>query len=121
MKIGIVGSRSIDVPIPEKEIDGNISMIYTGGAKGIDKRVRDFAYKKGITVTEILPEYNLYGKYAPIVRNELIVRLSDFVYIFWDGESRGTKSVIRLCKKNEKPYKLFLWQGASFSLVETNE
>ena len=69
-------------------------MIYTGGAVGIDRRVRDFAVRKGIKVTEILPEYNLYGKSAPLIRNELIVRMSDIVYVFWDGKSRGSEYVI---------------------------
>ncbi|MBR5437694.1 MAG: hypothetical protein IKV21_02125 [Clostridia bacterium] len=121
MKIGIAGSRSLDVPIPEDVITGCISMIYTGGAIGIDRRVRAFAEKRGITVTEILPEYDLYGKYAPLVRNELIVRMSDMVYIFWDGKSRGTDNVIKLCKEKEKPYKLFLWKTDSFALVEKSE
>ncbi|MBQ3136288.1 MAG: hypothetical protein IJB74_02280 [Clostridia bacterium] len=119
MKIGIAGSRSLDVPIPENLIKtDNVSMIYTGGAAGIDRRVRDFAVKKGIQVTEILPEYDLYGKYAPLVRNELIVRLSDTVYIFWDGKSHGTDNVISLCRDKNKPFEVFLWTGKDFSATD---
>ncbi len=115
MKIGIAGSRSLDVQIPDNLIvTDKVSMIYTGGAVGIDRCVRDFAVKKGIQVTEILPEYDLYGKYAPLVRNELIVRLSDIVYIFWDGKSHGTDNVINLCKDKNKPCKVFLWTENGF-------
>ncbi len=115
MKIGIAGSRSLDVPIPDDIINtDSVSMIYTGGAVGIDRSVRDFAAKKGVKVTEILPEYQLYGKCAPLVRNEVIVRLSDMVYVFWDGKSRGTENVINLCKETGKPYKVFFWDGNSF-------
>lgn len=115
MKIGIAGSRSLNVPIPDGIINtDSVSMIYTGGAVGIDRSVRDFAAKKGIKVTEILPEYELYGKCAPLVRNEVIVRLSDMVYVFWDGKSRGTENVINLCKETGKPYKVFFWDGKSF-------
>ncbi len=121
MKIGIVGSRTLDVPIPECLPTFGVSMIYTGGAKGIDRRVRDFAHERGITVTEILPEYNLYRKNAPLVRNELIVRLSDLAYIFWDGKSRGTEYVIKYCIKQQKPYKLFLWKDDSFIEAEYSE
>ncbi|MBQ7118181.1 MAG: hypothetical protein IJN88_08230 [Clostridia bacterium] len=118
MKIGIAGSRSLAVPIPDDIINTDgVSMIYTGGAVGIDRSVRDFAVKKGIRVTEILPEYEHYGRCAPLVRNELIVRLSDTVYVFWDGKSRGTENVINLCKENNKPYKVFLWDGSSFKSV----
>ena len=115
MKIGIAGSRSLDVPIPESCITAeNVSMIYTGGAVGIDRRVRAFAEKRGVKVTEILPEYDLYGKRAPLVRNELIVDISDMVYVFWDGKSRGTQNVIRLCKEKDKPFRVFLWDKGAF-------
>ena len=115
MKIGIAGSRSLDVPIPENLISADgVTMIYTGGAVGVDRRVREFALKKGIQVTEILPEYDLYGKYAPLVRNELIVRLSDIMYIFWDGKSPGTNNVIRLCKDKNKAYRVFVWSSNGF-------
>ena len=120
MKIGIAGSRSLDAPIPDSIITDSVSMIYTGGASGMDRRVRDFAQQRGITVTEILPEYNLYRKAAPLVRNELIVRLSDEVYVFWDGKSRGTENVIKLCKENNKPCKIFLWKDDSFILAESD-
>ncbi len=121
MKIGIAGSRSLDVPLPENIITDNVSMIYTGGAVGIDKRVRDFAQGRGITITEILPEYNLYGKYAPLKRNETIVSLTDMMYVFWDGKSRGTEYVIKLCKKKNKPCKVFLWKDNSFTLTESSD
>ncbi len=120
MKIGIAGSRSLDVPIPENCINTeNVSMIYTGGAVGMDRRVREFAEKRGIKVTEILPEYDLYGRYAPLKRNDLIVSISDMIYVFWDGKSRGTQYVINLCKENDKPCKVYLWDKGAFVSVET--
>ena len=118
MKIGIVGSRSLDMPIPESVITDGVTMIYTGGAAGIDKRVRDFAYERRIKVTEILPEYNLYRKNAPLVRNELIVRMSDAVYVFWDGKSHGTENVIKKCKELHKPCRIYLWKEDSFVVSE---
>ncbi|MBE6774563.1 MAG: hypothetical protein E7543_00030 [Ruminococcaceae bacterium] len=119
MKIGIAGSRTLDIPIPDNLIPTeNVSMIYTGGAVGMDRRVRDFAVGKGVRITEILPEYDLYGKYAPLVRNELIVRISDIVYVFWDGKSRGTDNVINQCKKMNKPYIVFLWKDGAFVSAE---
>lgn len=115
MKIGIAGSRSLDVPIPENLINTEyVTMIYTGGAVGIDRRVRAFAESRGVQVTEILPEYNLYGKGAPLIRNELIVRLSDIIYVFWDGKSKGTEYVINFCKENKKPCRIFLWKNGAF-------
>ena len=42
------------------------------------------------------------------VRNKLIVDSADFVLAFWDGKSKGTKSVIEYCKKQGKPYEVRL-------------
>ena len=120
MKIGIAGSRSLDVPIDENFIQTeNVSMIYTGGAVGIDRRARELALKKGVQLTEILPEYELYGRRAPLIRNELIVRLSDMVYVFWDGKSRGTEYVINLCREKGKPCRVYLWNKDTFTLSST--
>ncbi len=84
----------------------------------MDRRVRDLAGKIGVKVTEILPEYDLYGKRAPLVRNELIVSLSDMVYVFWDGKSRGTEFVIKCCREAEKPCLVYLWKNGAFTLMK---
>jgi len=40
------------------------------------------------------PEYSL-GRRAPLVRNDLMLRVADAVIAVWDGRSRGTAFVIR--------------------------
>ncbi len=107
MKVAIVGSRSLNFEIPEECIPKNTTLIISGGADGIDKMGREYAKKHKILIYEILPEYNLYGKNAPLVRNDLIIKLSDMVVAFWDGKSRGTKNVIEKCKKLSKPIRVY--------------
>lgn len=54
-------------------------------------------------LTEFLPEYEKYGRAAPLRRNLLIIDYADEVLAFWDGRSRGTKYVIEQCvRKNKK-------------------
>lgn len=115
MKIGIVGSRNIDADIPENCIPNNVTEIFSGGAYGMDRAARRYAYKHTILITEILPEYDLYGKRAPLMRNDLIISLSDKIYIFWDGKSHGTGYVINKCKELNKPYELYIYKAGSFS------
>jgi len=55
-----------------------------------------------------LPEYDRYGKAAPIVRNKAIVDYSDKVIVFWDGSSKGTLSVIKYAEKIGKPCDIIL-------------
>ena len=45
---------------------------------------------------------------APIVRNQQIVDYADHILVFWDGQSRGTASVIEYAKKSKKEYRLIL-------------
>ena len=118
MKIAIVGSRSITAEIPEHCIPDGVTEIISGAAKGIDTSARNFARDHHIFLTDILPEYDLYGKHAPLIRNDLIISLADKVLIFWDGESRGTKYIIKKCKELHKPYVLYNYDGTDFSISE---
>lgn len=107
MKIAIVGSRNLKVDIPEWAIPDGVTMIYSGAAIGIDTSARRYAREHGILITEILPEYDLYGRIAPLKRNDIIIDKADEVYIFWDGKSRGSDYVIKKCIEKKKPYHLF--------------
>ena len=107
MKVAVVGSRDIVVENLEEFMPENVSEIISGGAKGVDTCAEEYANKKGIKLTVIKPEYNKYGRAAPILRNKTIVDLCDVALIFWNGTSKGTKSVIDYCEKTKKEYKLF--------------
>ena len=102
MKIAIIGSRNLSIYNLNKYIPTNATEIVSGGAKGIDTCAKEFALKHNIKLTEFLPEYNIFGKAAPIRRNHKIVDYSDEVLAFWDGKSKGTKSVIEYCNKTNK-------------------
>ena len=95
MKIAIVGSRTLFVSDIAKYIPDDVDEIVSGGAKGIDMCAKEYAIKNGIKLTEFLPDYRRYGRYAaPIKRNIQIVEYADVIIAFWDGKSRGTKFVI---------------------------
>ena len=99
MKIAIIGSRSASNIDIEKYIGNEVSEIVSGGAVGVDRCAAEYAKRNGIKLTEFLPEYERYGKGAPIIRNKKIVEYADKVLAFWDGKSKGTLSVIKYAKK----------------------
>lgn len=107
MKIAIVGSRSVTISDIGKYLSG-CDEIVSGGAKGVDSCAAEYAKKNGLKLTEFLPQYELYGRAAPIIRNKQIVDYADKLVIFWDGESKGTRSVIEYAKKTGKEYNVFV-------------
>ena len=107
MKTAIIGSRNLEVEI-ENYLPSNISLIVSGGARGIDTLAERYADKNGIPKQIFLPDYERYGKIAPLVRNRLIVDNSDSIIAFWDGVSRGTKFTIDYAKARGKEVIIYL-------------
>ena len=111
MKVAVIGSRGLEVDALEQYLPSGVSELISGGAKGIDACARRYAEEKGIPLTEILPQYGRYGRGAPHRRNAEIVARAETVVAFWDGCSRGTESVIALCRKTGKAVLVFLANG----------
>ena len=108
MKIAIIGSRGLNLFDIGAYIPEEATEIVSGGARGVDTYARDYAKKNGLKLTEFLPDYNTYGRAAPLVRNIEIIDYADEVYAFWDGKSRGTKFVIDNCHKRKKKVRIFI-------------
>lgn len=103
MKIAVIGSRHITEFDLYEYIPGNVTEIVSGGARGVDTLARNFAIENGLLLKEFLPDYNAYGKRAPLIRNDLIIDYADAVLAIWDGESHGTGYVISRCEMLGKP------------------
>ena len=99
MKLAIIGSRELTQINVDGYVPEGVDEIVSGGAKGVDGLAREFANRKGIKLTEFLPEYNLYGRAAPMKRNQQIAEYADQVLAFWDGKSKGTEYTINLFEK----------------------
>lgn len=108
MKVAIVGSRGLQVAHLENYLPAGVTEIVSGGARGIDTCARAYARSHQIKLTEFLPEYEKYGRSAPLRRNITIIEYADLVLAFWDGASRGTKFVIDNCKRRGIPVRVFV-------------
>lgn len=99
MRVAVIGSRGLIVNDLGKYLPEGTTEIVSGGARGIDQCAREYAITHGIKLTEFLPEYNKFGRSAPLKRNITIIQNSDMVIAFWDGRSHGTKFVIDKCRE----------------------
>ena len=102
MKVAVVGSRNLKVTNLGDYLPDGTDEIVSGGARGIDSCARAYAVANGLRLTEFLPDYDTYGRSAPVLRNITIIDYADEVIAFWDGDSHGTKFVIDNCRKRNK-------------------
>ena len=112
--LAIVGSRSITDDTFVKRIlnsykfmFGTPSYIISGGAKGIDSIGESWADNLKINKKIFKPDWTKYGKKAGFIRNEDIIKNCDICLAIWDGESKGTKNDIELCKQYNKNLLIF--------------
>ena len=105
-KIAVVGGRNfINEQLLNNVLDSinpRPQQIISGGAKGADTLAKKYADNNNISCVVIPARWNIYGKPAGAIRNKEIVKLSNIVIAFWDGESRGTKITIDLARQYEK-------------------
>ena len=106
MKVAIIGSRSIIINNLGNYLPKNTTEIVSGGAKGVDTCARRYAIAHNIKLTEFLPDYKIFGRIAPLVRNRKIVDASDIIIAFWDNSSKGTLYTINYAYKKGKKVKI---------------
>ena len=106
MKLLIVGSRSITEFDLSPYIPADIDTVISGGAGGIDSLAEQYADLHRLSKYIIRPRYDLYGRAAPLKRNEQMVDMADAVLVIWDGRSKGTQHTLKYTKKTNKPITL---------------
>ena len=108
MRLAIVGSREFEnydlvcAEVAKIQQTQNVDLIVSGGAKGADTLAKKFAARNRIRLMEFLPDYDRYGRGAPLQRNTLIVQNSDVVLAFVAATSKGTWDTIRKARAARK-------------------
>ena len=106
MKLLIVGSRSIKDFDLSPYISENVDTVISGGADGVDSLAEQYADAHRLSKYILRPSYTLYGRAAPLKRNEKMVELADEILIIWDGCSKGTQYTLKYAEKLNKPLTL---------------
>ncbi len=84
----------------------NNIVILSGCATGADALGERYAKENGFKVEKYPANWEKYGKYAGPKRNKEMAKNCDYVICFWDGKSKGTKSMINLAKEYKKPIRI---------------
>lgn len=106
MKLLIVGSRSITEFDLSPYISTKVDTVISGGAQGVDRLAEEYADAHHLSKYIMRPRYDLYGRAAPIKRNEQMVDMADAVLVVWDGHSKGAQATLKYAQKKNKPLTL---------------
>ena len=108
MKVAVIGSRQFTDLDISGFIPAETTLIISGGARGIDTLAERYAVNHGIPIRIFYPDYETFGRSAPLVRDRQIVEACDFLVAIWDAQSRGTKYTIDYARKLCKPLRIYL-------------
>ena len=112
MKVIIAGSRTISsIACIVNAVDQSgfdITEVVSGMARGVDSLAIDFANLNRIPVHKFPADWNKYGKSAGYIRNQQMAEFADALIAIWDGQSKGTKHMIDIMQKTNKP--AFIYQ-----------
>lgn len=73
MKLLIAGSRGITNFDISRHIPDGVDTIISGGAPGIDTIAENYADRHNLSKYILRPRYEIYGRFAPLKRNEEII------------------------------------------------
>lgn len=89
------------------EIKSKYTLVFvSGGCRGADSLGERYAIENGYKIERYFAKWDMYGKSAGPKRNKKMAQIGDYIICFWDGKSRGTKSMIMLAKKFNKPLRI---------------
>jgi hypothetical protein len=108
-RIIIAGSRALeDMPYSDfaetvAGFIGNLSggvEVVSGTARGPDTMGERYARENGIKCVRFPAKWDLYGKAAGMIRNQMMSWYGTHLLAFHDGSSFGTKAMIEMAKKD---------------------
>ena len=88
-----------------KDVDQEVTII-SGTARGADQTGEAYAELRGYEVARYPAEWNRYGKSAGYKRNEQMAETATHCVVFWDGQSRGSKHMIDIAKREGLPLRI---------------
>ena len=74
-------------------------IIVSGHATGADSLGEKFAADHNLKCELYPADWERHGRAAGPIRNEEMAEVSDALIAFWDGKSRGTRSMIEIARR----------------------
>jgi hypothetical protein len=106
MRLIVAGSRTFDnygllkymLDYYLQNVKGKVEIV-SGGATGADWLGERYAREKGYSVKVFPADWRKYGTAAGPKRNREMSLFATHCIVFWDGKSKGSKSMIEIAEK----------------------
>ena len=117
-KVVIAGGRDFNnFPNLCTKLDGYLKekvkthkiVIISGGARGADTLGEKYAQLRRFSVIKMKADWEKHGKSAGFVRNGDMLNAADGIVCFWNKQSKGTKHMIDITTKANKPLRLIYY------------
>lgn len=105
MKVIIAGGRYFEdytelCQYCDKVLQNQINIeIVSGGARGADTLGEKYAKERNYRLKLFPAAWSKFGRSAGVIRNAEMAKYATILIAFWDGKSRGTRSMINLAEK----------------------
>lgn len=114
VKLAVIGSRGFSnynlfcekLEYLTQDIKEDIIYVSGGCPSGGDALIKRYTQEKNLSLIEYLPDWDKFGKKAGFLRNKLIIDDATHLIAFWDSESKGTLSSIKMAEKKDIPIKI---------------
>ena len=84
-------------------------VVISGRASGADSLGEQFAKEYSLECKYYPAQWKTYGRAAGPIRNKQMAEVADGAVVFWDGRSRGTRSMIGYLQERGVPYELVMY------------
>jgi hypothetical protein len=97
----LVAARYADVEAAMADylMSHEITTVLSGAARGVDRLGERWAVEHGVPITRFPADWAKHGKAAGMIRNREMADNAEALVALWDGQSRGTLSMIGIARR----------------------
>lgn len=81
-------------------------VIVSGGAKGAEQLGERYAQEHGLSLKQILADWEKHGRGAKVIRAAQLIEAADCAVFLWDGKSKAVAELIEKAEAKGIPVEL---------------
>lgn len=87
-----------DIKIALAQAPFRTGLVLSGRATGVDQWGEEWAIERDLIIEPYPADWRSFGRGAGPIRNEVMASKADALVLIWDGQSPGSKNMLKLAK-----------------------